>query len=211
LTKSPRLARDGRPRREQSFPDLAIGVIGSLETAHLIVYHITRAANDLEDRRGRYLNGDDFSTAIWHTLSCGFGWEGRRRATSADRVHYDAFLVRHKDAMDEIQSQGGRAVPTILDGRIVRNEEEARQVLKGLQTQDIQRYLNKPDHDEPPQKDQEQASLDEKLFPFFNMVMNYQKGRRTCVTSNFYLGTVLAEAEEGDVIAMFFGLGVPLS
>jgi hypothetical protein len=48
------------------------------------------------------------------------------------------------------------------------------------------------------------SRLGEQLYPFLNMVMHYQSGRRTCVTHNLYLGTVPAEAEEGDVIAIFF-------
>jgi hypothetical protein len=160
---------------------------------------------------GRYPIGDDFSTAIWQTLTCGLGWGARRRATSADRVHYDAFLARYRDVLEEIQSQGGRNVPTILDGSIVRNEEDLRQALEGIQAQNLQRYLRRPENDETPQEEQVRSRLEEQLFPFLVMVMHYQSGRRTCVTHKFYLGTVPAEAEEGDVIAIFSGLGFLLS
>jgi hypothetical protein len=192
------------PKGDQSFPDLAIRAVGSVEAVLLIVHHITRAAYGLEDRCGRYPIGGGFSTAIWQTLTCGLGWGARRRATSADRVHYDAFLARFKDVLEEIQSQGGRNVPIILGGSIVRNEEEFRQALEGIQAQDIQRYLRRPENDETSQEEQVLSRLGEQLYPFLNMVMHYQSGRRTCVTHNLYLGTVPAEAEEGDVIAIFF-------
>jgi len=96
-----------------------------------------------------------------------------------------------------------------LDGYIVRNKEEIHQALEEIQAQDIQRYLRRPENDETPQQEQVRLRLEEQLYPFLNMVMHYQRGRRTCVTYNFYLGTVPAEAEEGDVIAIFFGIGVP--
>lgn len=197
------------PKGDQPFPDLSLSDVGNVEAALLIVHHITRAAYDLEDRCGRYPIGDDFSTAIWQTLTCGLGWGAHRRATYADRVHYDAFLARYKDVLEEIQSRGGRSVPMILDGSIARNEEEILQALEGIQAQNLQRYSQKPENDETPQEEQVRSRLEEQLYPFFNMVMLCQSGRRTCVTHNFYLGIVPAEAEEGDVIAIFFGIGVP--
>ncbi|KAM5383710.1 hypothetical protein ACJZ2D_001699 [Fusarium nematophilum] len=189
----------------QQFPDLAIGAIGSIEAALLIVHHITRAANELEGSHGVYPNGDDFSTAIWQTLMCGLGWGGERRANPSDHIHYNAFLNRYRDALQEMQSNGGQ-VPTMLGGRILRNEQDARQALERLEAQEIQIYLPTPGRNETPQ---EELQLEEQLYPFLSMVLNYQCGRRTCVTSNCHLGTVPAETEEGDVIAMFFGLGVP--
>lgn len=159
------------PKGDQPFPDLSLSDVGNVEAALLIVHHITRAAYDLEDRCGRYPIGDDFSTAIWQTLTCGLGWGAHRRATYADRVHYDASLARYKDVLEEIQSQGGRSVPMILDGSIVRNEEEILQALEGIQTQNLQRYSQKPENDETPQEEQVRSRLEEQLYPFFNMVI----------------------------------------
>jgi hypothetical protein len=51
--------------------------------------------------------------------------------------------------------------------------------------------------------------LEEKYLPFFNTMIRYQDGRRTCTTKNTYFGTVPDEAEEGDLIVILFGLSIP--
>lgn len=53
------------------------------------------------------------------------------------------------------------------------------------------------------------AQLEDKLYLFFNTLIHYQDGRRTCTTQNRYFGTVPDEAEEGDLIVILFGIDIP--
>ncbi|KAJ4289988.1 hypothetical protein N0V88_006789 [Collariella sp. IMI 366227] len=58
-----------------------------------------------------------------------------------DSVHYEAFLVRCQDALDEIKAKDGKKLPILLDGNILTTDEELRQGLKRAQAQRIARYL----------------------------------------------------------------------
>jgi hypothetical protein len=53
------------------------------------------------------------------------------------------------------------------------------------------------------------AWLEGALFPFLTVMGRFQDGRRTCITQNFYFGTVPEDAENGDVIAILVGFSVP--
>jgi hypothetical protein len=49
----------------------------------------------------------------------------------------------------------------------------------------------------------------EDLSTFPTVRARFQDGRRTCITQNFYFGTVPDDAENGDVIAILLGFSVP--
>jgi hypothetical protein len=47
------------------------------------------------------------------------------------------------------------------------------------------------------------------MYSFLATMLHYQAERRTCITGERYFGTIPGEAEEGDLIAIFFGLRIP--
>ena len=49
----------------------------------------------------------------------------------------------------------------------------------------------------------------EDLSTFPTVMARLQDDRRTCITQNFYFGTVPDDAENGDVIALLVGFRVP--
>jgi hypothetical protein len=47
------------------------------------------------------------------------------------------------------------------------------------------------------------------MYPFLATMLHHQAERRTCITEKGYFGSIPGEAEEGDLIAIFFGLRIP--
>jgi hypothetical protein len=56
---------------------------------------------------------------------------------------------------------------------------------------------------------EQRAQLEDEMYPFLATLLHYQAERRICIIGKGYFGTVPSEAEEGDLVAIFFGLRVP--
>lgn len=90
----------------------------------MLVYHLISAGREaLEAHGGLYPNGDDFSTAVWQTLTCGFGWGGRK-AIPSDKSHYEAFMECYREALDDLRASSGRTIPIGGGTRVARNDAE---------------------------------------------------------------------------------------
>lgn len=119
--------------------ELVTRASGSLAVA----YYLTDAFNNLTDRAmeqrgGRYPNGDSISTATWQTLVCGM-MHGENKAVRRYKVHYNAFLECHKDAKrpnlpvmsrDEVEDDDGKVNSTMerrsLDFNLGSQDRETR-------------------------------------------------------------------------------------
>ena len=79
-----------------------------------------------------YPNGDGFLTAVWQTLTCGFGWGGRK-AIPSDETHYEAFMERYREALDDLRASSGRTIPMSISTRVAHNDAKLLAQLQELQ------------------------------------------------------------------------------
>jgi hypothetical protein len=195
------------PKKNRDLPDLpTAGVVGTFTAVLMVVYHLISAGREaLGTHGGLYPNGDDFSTAVWQTLICGSGWGERK----ADKTHYEAFMECYREALDDLRASDGRAIPMSAGARVVRNDAERLTYLQEVQLNSRESIILNVERPALSAETNRLVRLEEKFYPFSNTMMHFQAGRRTCTTQNRYFGTVPDEAEEEDLIVIFFGIRVP--
>jgi hypothetical protein len=182
---------------------------GTISAAILIVYYLLSSGSTVVDMLGGIdMNGDDLLTAVWQTLVCGLGWNGKR-TTDSDKRHFNAFLTRYQGEMIEMLASSGRSFLVSIGTKVAHNQaelEESRQ-----QPPQDTRYKALTNETIPalsPEQEQ-RAQLEDEMYPFLATMLYHQSERRTCVTLKRFLGTIPSDAKEGDVIAIFFGLRTP--
>jgi hypothetical protein len=183
-----------------------LDTFGTLTIATMIVHRLlsmgSRVVGALD---GTYPNGDDLLTAVWQTLVCGLGWNGKRTQDS-DKNHFKTFLSCYQDQLMELFASDGRRVSFLSVGtRLVRNQAELADSRQDTRTRSL---MNEPIPTLSPELEQ-RAQLEDEMYPFLATMLHYQAERRICITGKGYFGTIPREAEEGDVIAIFFGLRIP--
>jgi len=193
------------PNGECDLPDLRLAkASGNVPVAFFLTDSFIYLAHMAIDKCGRYPNGDSLSAAIWQKLTCGI--VGERRASPSDETHYDAFLECLEKDWRSLRS----ALPPDIEGSRVQQEEtdlnarlEDLHLAFGLgpgTNSSIRPRSNKESY---------RSLLEERTLPFFQGLVRYQAGRRTCVTEKFYFAAVPDEAEEGDLITLFPGHALP--
>lgn len=182
---------------------------GTLSAAILVVYHLLSMGSKVVGALGgTYLNGDDLLTAVWQTLVCGLGWNSKRTQDS-DKNHFEAFLRCYQDELIEMLASDGRRVPFSIGTRLARNDAElAAHARNSRQDTTTRILMNEPVPALSPELEQ-RAQLEEEMYPFLATMLYHQAERRTCIIGKRYFGTIPSEAEEGDLIAIFFGLRIP--
>jgi len=179
---------------------------GTLSVAIMVVYRLLSMGSKVVGALGgTYLNGDNLLTAVWQTLVCGLGWNGKRTQDS-DKKHFEAFLRCYQDQLIEMLASDGRRVSASIGTRLARNQAE----LAALDRQDTRTriLMNEPIPALSSELEQ-RAQLEDEMYPFLATMLHHQAERRTCITGKGYFGTVPSEAQEGDLIAIFFGLRIP--
>jgi hypothetical protein len=197
------------PNGEREFPDIPLAEgFGNVPTAVFLADRIIRLGYMAMDKCGRYPNGDSISTALWQTLTCGM-IRGEHRAMPSDEIHFDAFLECYRDALKYRRSV---MFPGIEGRRVERNDVDLNVRLENLSLAyglgSLGSGTNEPNVPGSG-RDNHGPLVEERVLPFFKTLIRYQAGRRTCVTEKFHLAAVPDEAEEGDVIAIFFGHALP--
>ena len=131
---------------------------------------------------GKYPNGDDPLTAIWQTLVCGLGWNGKRTQDS-DKTHFEAFLVCYQDQLGEIIASGGRIVFASIGTRLAHDNEAELAALGRYSRQNTTAriLMNEPIPALSPELE-EQAQLEDEIYPFLATMLHHQAERRTCIT-----------------------------
>lgn len=188
-----------------SFPD----TFGTLSVAIWIVYELLGMGSKVVGALGgTYLNGDDLLTAVWQTLVCGLGWNSRRTQDS-DKKHFEAFLRCYQDQLIEMLASDGRNFSVSVGTRLAHNQAELEAHTRDSRDDTRTRILlGKPIPALSPELER-RTQLEEEMYPFLTTMLHHQAERRTCIIGKRYFGTIPSEAEEGDLIAIFFGLGIP--
>ena len=199
--KSPRMDW----RQHGTMPD----TFGTLSTALFLVYHILSAGSKaVEPLGGLYPNGADLLTAVWHTLILGLGWNSKR-AKHIDKNHFYAFLECYQEQLMGLLASNGQSVPVSMGTTIARNQLELQALdWRARQTTSTRILMNEEIPALTPEAEQ-RAQLEDEMYPFLASMLHYQDERRTCITEKGYFGTVPGEAEEEDLIVIFFGLRIP--
>lgn len=199
--KSPRL--DGRQHGQ--LPDM----LGTLSVAILVVYHIFDSGSKaVEALGGRYPNGADLLTAVWQTLVCGLGWDGKR-VKHSDKKHFDAFLKCYQEQLIDMRESNGQSIPFSMGTRLARNQPELEALDWGDRLSTNTKILMNEEIPALTPEAEQRAQLEDEMYPFLATMLHYQGERRTCTTEKRYFGTVPGEAEEGDLIVILFGLRIP--
>lgn len=181
LDKITRTCPRWMPRKEIEFPDGPTDppVVGTVPCCIQIVDHLTFAGQEALESCGRRYPNGDDLSEATWQTLVCGRGWGERRSNAADKTHYDAFLERYRDQLCNSNFNGRQMVAT-------------------------------SDNDYIPLSDMSHRTrLEEDLSTFLTVMARFQDGRRTCITQNFYFGTVPDDAEDGDVIALLVGFSVP--
>lgn len=176
---APKLDLTGSGEHPDTFGTLSVAIMG--------VHHLlSMGSKVIEALGGTYPNGDDLSTAVWQTLVCGMGWNGKRTQDS-DKNHFEAFLRCYQDELTEMRASGGRGYRGSIGTRLDRNAAGVATHHRDFQRDMRTRILAGESIPALSPELEQRAQLEDEMYPFLAAMLHHQAHRLTCIIGKRYL------------------------